>query len=80
MEPNLQDGSDSTKCGNKSDHIHAEKCVIEIENDENEIVSPGKTEYLKRHSFVRKRSVMCRLCLRISKSDYILCIQYTVYS
>ena len=69
MEPNLQGGSDSTKCGNKSDYIHAEKCVIEIENDENEIVSPGETEILKMSSFVRKKSIMCRLCLTISKFD-----------
>ena len=46
MEPNPKGGFDSMKSGNqtKNDQIQEDQCVIEIENDENEKVSPGKTE------------------------------------
>ena len=55
MEPNPKGGLDSMKSGNqiKNDQIQVEQCVIEIDNDENEKVSAGKTELLIRYSFAR---------------------------
>ena len=45
MEPNPKGGSDSIKCGNttRNDEIQEEQCVIEIDNDDNEKGSAGKT-------------------------------------
>ena len=46
MEPDPKGGLDSKKSGNqiKNDQIQVEQCVIEIDNDDKEKISAGKTE------------------------------------